>query len=558
MAGITHFRDLNKKGSEFLNDLLNQKLIISEKVDGSSFSVKKEDGKLKFYNRNERKALDELDRSIISLYELPIRHLESIPLNKFKEGDMYSFEYFYNNKPVEIDYNYVPKNNLMLTNIKSNGTILTDPKTLNKKAKDLEVDGPFIIFDGVLNKKQKESIIEFVQTDFNELVEKFKTNSFTKYIISILNPSLKNTALRNGIESPIEGLVFKFNNNNKDFFAKLVDPIFTKNAQNKKASQNDLNESFESYKKTLFKLSDFISSYKIKNIKGRTPEIKKINAFAEMAIKFYNKNKNIEMPLKEQDDAFAVNTQFIQDEKLRDKINKDDKLKEIFRLIVSGFRKTKKRATKKFNKDDINRLNKVVNKINKLTEENINFNIIEESMTFKEYVKLEEYKKNNNALFLGRMQPPTKAHISIIENALKIFGKVYVAIVKGEKTDPLKNPFNFETQLEIINDIFGKNVILVQAKNGYVPMIIGYIEEKYNDEISAVLAGSDRKESYERQLSKNYPDVQVIEIPRTTKGISATALRNALRDDDYDMFKKNTDKRILKYFEKLKTQITGE
>jgi len=557
MAGITHFKDLNKKGTDFLNDLLNQDLVISEKVDGSSFSVKKENDELQFYNRNENKPLSKIDRSILSLYEIPISHLESIDINKFDEGVMYSFEYFYNNNPVEIKYDYLPKNNLMLTNIKSNGKIITDPKILNKKAKDFKVDGPFIVFNGKLNKKQKEQILKFISTDFDELVQKFKTNSFTRFIISILNPKLANTALRNGIDSPIEGLVFKFSNETEDFFAKLVDPVFTQMAKDKKKKQ--LSENNDDYKSLLFDLTDFIKKTKIKT-NGETAEERQLNLFAKLAINYYNKNKNIKLPKSfSNDEVFNANTNFITDDKLRNKISSNNTLLRLFQIITSGFRKTKKRASAKYSKDDIQIINKAVQKINKLIEDSIIFNdfiVEEEVLSFKEFFKQQEEKKENNALFLGRMQPPTKAHIAIIEKALKKFNKVYVAIIKGAKSDPYKNPFELDLQNKMIKSIFGNKVKLIEFKIGYIPYIINDIEQNYGDEITAVLAGTDRAESYQKQLDRaELYDVDVIEIPRTGADVSATELRNSIRENDYNNFKKNIDKRLLSFFDILKREI---
>ena len=57
MAGIRHLKDVREKmGDDFLNKLLNEYLIVNEKVNGSFLGFKKDQktDKLKFFNkRNE-------------------------------------------------------------------------------------------------------------------------------------------------------------------------------------------------------------------------------------------------------------------------------------------------------------------------------------------------------------------------------------------------------------------------------------------------------------------------------------------------------------------------
>ena len=54
MAGIRHLKEVHEKmGDEFLNKLLNEYLIVNEKVNGSFLGFKKnrEDDTLKFFNK---------------------------------------------------------------------------------------------------------------------------------------------------------------------------------------------------------------------------------------------------------------------------------------------------------------------------------------------------------------------------------------------------------------------------------------------------------------------------------------------------------------------------
>ena len=83
-----------------------------------------------------------------------------------------------------------------------------DKEELDKWADILDIERPPIIFQGKLTDEQKEKILDFVYTPLDELVGKFKTASFTKYIINVLNPTLKTSFLRDSADKDIEGIVF--------------------------------------------------------------------------------------------------------------------------------------------------------------------------------------------------------------------------------------------------------------------------------------------------------------------------------------------------------------
>jgi hypothetical protein len=96
----------------------------------------------------------------------------------------------------------------------------------------LQVEKPPVIFNGYLTGLQKEKILEYLSTPEKDLDNIFNSQSFTRYIISILNPDLRTSALMNDIDKPIEGIVFKFitPGENEVYSARLIDPIFQAHA----------------------------------------------------------------------------------------------------------------------------------------------------------------------------------------------------------------------------------------------------------------------------------------------------------------------------------------
>lgn len=160
-------------------------------------------------------------------------------------------------------------------------------------------------------------------------------------------------------------------------------------------------------------------------------------------------------------------------------------------------------------------------------------------------------KGNNGALFIGRFSPPTKAHIGIVESAIKKFDTVTVNIVKAGKKDLDKNPFPQEVQEKIWYSVFPKDKVTIQYTN--TGNIVTALNKAENN-INVVLAGSDRVKGYEQQLARN-PDITVEEIPRTAEDVSATKARNALKADDRKAFEQNMDKRTWKFYDELKRYV---
>ena len=240
MAGIKYLNDLFKKqGQEFIDSLFKKQVIITEMLNGSSFAWEKSgDGVISFYKKDQLNPISKIDRTLMRYYEPPIRHISNLSkevLEEIPEGWRFGTEYFINNKPVTLSYDRTPKNNLVLTHIlvkDEYGDLertISDKKELDYWADLLQIGRPPIIFQGRMNDDQKVKIQEFISVPFDVLSSRYGTNSFAKYIISVLNPSLKGSTLNDDLDKPIEGIVFKWGSldgQGESISAKLIDPVF--------------------------------------------------------------------------------------------------------------------------------------------------------------------------------------------------------------------------------------------------------------------------------------------------------------------------------------------
>ena len=171
--------------------------------------------------------------------------------------------------------------------------------------------------------------------------------------------------------------------------------------------------------------------------------------------------------------------------------------------------------------------------------------------TFKE-IALNE-ANGSIGIFSGRFQPVTKAHSDIINTMARENKKVIIFLVKGKKTseDKTKNPFDSETQKKMLELVSPSNVEIKIINTGF---FVDELNELPDGTKFVAYAGSDRikaYKAYEKYMEGNRT-LEVKEIKRTDKYISATKVRQSLKDNNFEDFKTLTDKKIHKMFNELR------
>ncbi|MDX8383291.1 MAG: adenylyltransferase/cytidyltransferase family protein [Ghiorsea sp.] len=164
----------------------------------------------------------------------------------------------------------------------------------------------------------------------------------------------------------------------------------------------------------------------------------------------------------------------------------------------------------------------------------------------------------NVELFLGRMNPIHKGHIAII----KKMKNPVVAIINGVKSsqDKKRNPLSFDERMHMLKKV-AKDVMIIEAKTGYIPAILNTLRE-INLEVTTVYAGDDRIASYKSQIQRENKNIENdnlefdITFRKTDRIASATDVRNAIRDNDFDTFKTLMPKELWNQFTFLRTRIT--
>lgn len=244
---------LNTEGREFLENLLNKEVIVTEKLNAATLSMQKKQTSEMDLNRNltfykgtgvNKKEITIADRVMTTFYLSGMTYLSNLSkliIDRIPANWTFVFKYFPNHQPSFINYSVLPKNNLVLCCIiTSGGTKIDDCEDLKSWAEMFDVPYQEPIFKGYLSEYQKEKLRDYVEDGSNN------KDSFARFIITLLNPSLKGSLYQNdGFESPIDGFVFKFISDDgvtKPMTAKLIDPfmsaLISKNKSKKGYSDN--------------------------------------------------------------------------------------------------------------------------------------------------------------------------------------------------------------------------------------------------------------------------------------------------------------------------------
>lgn len=573
MAGINHLYDLyNKKGSDFIQSLFSQYVTINEKMDGSAFSFERDPntGKFNFYRRDQRNPITLVDRTLMKYYEKPIQYIESLPpgiLEKIPRGWRFGLEYFANTSPVEIVYDRIPKNHLILSfvhKLDSNGKII---KTIQEKDKLdtwadlLGVERSPIIFQGYLDETQKSQLMEFLATPFQELVQRFSTQSFVRYIISILNPELKSSALNNDLDKDVEGVVFRFgepSSQGETVLAKMVDPLFTELAKSKSQEKREKKPS-DFLGITLLDVMNFILQQGVDSfeVEGQGEDERYISFISDVFAKFLEENSekyrgaDFEEPDYLKKPEFRLNRDLIRDRRVAKFVEEDDAFESLYKLILNSFRKLKTRASgivtsgtlAQLNlliqeiKDHIQRPEKKVNEskfvsfldFQKESKPNVEY-VLQESedseqednplLSFDDFiskletidqqsptkeeplVEKEDDKKIN--VIMGRFQPFHLGHLKMAkklheENSLPSF----VVVVYPGHNKSGKSPFNETTIKQYMDAVVQehKDVLvdyMIVSRGLLGSAINKLVEMGYEPHL--VGAGEDRQDDYAKQM----------------------------------------------------------
>jgi hypothetical protein len=576
MAGLSHLRDVyEKRGKDFLDSLLNKTVIINEKIDGAYFGAKKDAQQNNFNFFKKDSKIGYIDRVLSRYYEPGIGHFESLGtdvISAIPENYVFGMDYTPNREtPLTLSHIKVLDENYQLSEI------IHDFGKLNEWAGKLGVNPPAILFQGKLNDEQKVKIQEFLFTPAASLIEKFKTISFTKHIMAVLDPTVDETAQTKEYERSIDEIVFRFFDDNKtaneaSVLAKLVDPVFYDNA--KQLSPEKVQRKSDDYIWIIvIDLMNFIEGYRISELRefveaGETPEERYVSLinrlFAEFIKEYGDKygDLDIQVPAFLQKPEFDINLDLINDPFVTTIIAKNPNYKEIYRIFINIFRKKKVKVNSNLFTDAMK--TNLLAQIDKLGQVAMGDQLFENYFpSFNEFVgddknpgyfetydiaQNEERKVKKVNLLISEFQPIHKGHLKNAKILTEKNGLPTLLIC----VHPGKSGKIFPFKKETINNALSKltanekpniaghvmvgdgNIesILKAIKPGFEPVSIAAEPSRIKD--IALQLDLAKKRSRNLNIKR---ETSLIEVPTTSIGES---IMTSIKNRDFASFKEAT------------------
>lgn len=215
---------LQTDGIEFLDSLMNDYLVVYEKLNASTLSFRRIGNELKFYKGRDNEEITSLNETLYTYFKEGIEYLRRVSLvfyMEFPEGWLFRMQYFNPNAPGLVNYELQPKNNLVLSCIDTGNSIIEDTSVLKRWADRLQTDVAEPVFSGFLSEFQKEKLMDYANGNAG-----CENISFSQYVISLLNPGISHSAYSDAFNTSIDSFIFKFYKagSKKCVPLKLVDP----------------------------------------------------------------------------------------------------------------------------------------------------------------------------------------------------------------------------------------------------------------------------------------------------------------------------------------------
>jgi len=157
----------------------------------------------------------------------------------------------------------------------------------------------------------------------------------------------------------------------------------------------------------------------------------------------------------------------------------------------------------------------------------------------------------------GRFNPPTIGHEKLLKSAKRISAGGDVKIYPSRSQDPKKNPLDPDNKVSFMKKMFPdfkENIINDDEMKTIFDVLVAANEEGYSS--VNIVVGSDRQAEFENLAQKyngelyNFDLIRVVSAgvrdadAEGVEGRSASKMRKAVIDDDFDSFRKGTPKTL--------------
>jgi len=157
----------------------------------------------------------------------------------------------------------------------------------------------------------------------------------------------------------------------------------------------------------------------------------------------------------------------------------------------------------------------------------------------------------------GRFNPPTVGHEKLLKSAKRISAGGDIKIYPSRTVDPKKNPLDPNKKVSFMKKMFPEfkdNIINDDEMKSIFNVLITANEDGYAT--VNIVVGSDRQAEFENLAQKYNGDLYNFDLIRVVsagvrdadaegvEGMSASKMRKAVMDDDFDSFRRGTPKTL--------------
>jgi len=360
-----------------LNDIFNNEIIIFEDIQGSKIYVNWDGTNFTIKSKSlSSEPINMIDLAMQNYYNNAIKffnNLDARVKGLINKKWWFCFEFFPDNQPANIEYNRVPKNNLVLTSICKGNKFDYTTDELEEYGRLFDVDVIPVIFKGKLNEKVIEAIKYFLNTSESDLEYVFGEKSFSYFFYKILSPQTQNSFLMNeDFQKNVEKLIIRIDG--KDVSFEILNPLY------KRISDTNSTDFVEIYTLILVNFLNFCQSIDFNQIKVKGD--KREEVYIYLICKLFNMylsevkddivNFEFTVPEFFDKDKFRINTELIPNKMTKQFISEDKKFEYIFKVVLGSFNKKRKKPIGVFTEGTINIFNNFVKMIQEKIDEFFN------------------------------------------------------------------------------------------------------------------------------------------------------------------------------------------
>lgn len=375
--GMNILNDVVKSVSEEqLALLLDSYVVVTEKLDVARVTFQMTENGVNIWRKGDKTPMSIVDRTLMQYYESAIDHITKISEIVNVPNDAVFGCYYFTESALRLGkYSRRPKNNLVLTDVRIVGEdgiyrVHDDPRSLRTWAEELRIEPMPVIFHGRLTDRQKEKIISISRMGKKDM-EEATGGSFSTYLIKLLNPWAGSTFLRPEGSYDCDAIVFRFKGGDgRTVSAKVMDSAFDARSEiNSDRPENRVPSDL--YSIAMMDICAFVTERGISKyeLKERTTDFRYLEFICLLFNDFVASNAeryrgvDFSEPEFMKPEEFRMNIELISNERTRELIRSDRAYEQLFKILLAGLRKKRRREYGLFTQRMIAEINMIIDAI---------------------------------------------------------------------------------------------------------------------------------------------------------------------------------------------------